>query len=257
MTAGQGFTLFCLPYAGAGAGVYGAWRGRMPRCIQLVALDLPGRGIRNAEPPAYDWRQLTQGVMDDIRRYRRSSFGLFGHSMGALLALEVAHAIRERHGEGPAWLGVSGCQAPLRRTPEFKWLTCRDEAVHEELRDLGGTPPELFENRDLLDLVTPVVRADFHLCGSYRRPDRAPLDCPMLVLGGTQDKISHPHDNLAAWSAETTGQCRVAMIEGGHFFVHEQIDATIAQVIASLSSAAGGIQPVSSQYSDLARSAPN
>jgi surfactin synthase thioesterase subunit len=230
------FTLFCMPYAGGGANVYRAWRRRLPPCIDLVALDLPGRGLRNAELPVHDWGQLINGVVADVQRHRHGPFGLFGHSMGALIAFEVAHAIRNREDQGPVWLGISACQAPSRRTPDLKWLASADQDVHEELHGLGGTPPELLANRDLLDLLTPVLRADFHLCGSYRRPERAPLCCPMLVLGGTRDEISHPYENLSAWSVETTGRCEVTMIEGGHFFIHEQPDGTVGQVVASLSS---------------------
>jgi surfactin synthase thioesterase subunit len=240
----QAFSLYCLPYAGAGAGMYSTWRARLPRSIDLIALHLPGRGIRSAEPPIHDWTRLTDVVMADIDRSRRGPFGLFGHSMGALIALEVAHAIRERWGESPAWLGVSACQAPSRRTPDLKWLTCRDHVVRDELCALGGTPPELLENGEMLDLLTPVLRADFHLCGSYRRPERAPLGCAMLVLGGTRDDISHPRENLTTWSAETTGPCQVTMIEGGHFFIHEQADATVGQVVASLSSVMRAIRPI-------------
>ena len=232
-------SLFCLPYAGAGAAVYRAWRHRMPACIELIAFDLPGRAIRHGEPPVSDWGQLIDVVVADAQRHVAEPFAIFGHSMGALVALELAHAIRARHGRSPIWLGVSGCQAPVRRKLDLKWLTCDDDAVREELRSLGGTSPELLENRDLLDLLVPALRADFHLCGSYRPPHREPLRCPMLVLGGTQDAISDPPDNLAAWSVETLGQCDVVMIEGDHFFIHDQVDAVLGQVFASLASAIG------------------
>jgi len=234
--------LFCLPYAGAGAAVYRAWRRPLPPCIDLVAFDLPGRGIRHGEPPLTDWRRLIDIVVADAQPQVAEPFAIFGHSMGALVALELAHAIRARHGRSPVWLGVSGCQAPARRKLDLKWLTCDDEAVCEELRALGGTPPELLENRDLLELLLPALRADFHLCGSYRPPQREPLRCPMLVLGGTRDGISDPSDNLTAWSVETLGRCDVAMIEGDHFFIHEQVDAVLERVVASLSSVAGAVR---------------
>jgi len=233
--------LFCLPYAGAGAAVYRAWRQRMPPCIELVAFDLPGRGIRHGELPLNDWRRLIDVVMADAQPHIAQPFAIFGHSMGALVALELAHAIRARNGRDPIWLGVSGCQAPARRKLDLKWLTCDDEDVCEELRSLGGTPPELLANRDLLELLLPALRADFHLCGSYRPPQRERLRCPMLVLGGTQDSISEPSDNLTAWSTETLGRCDVSMIEGDHFFIHEQADAVLERLVASLSSVVGAV----------------
>jgi len=250
--------LLCLPYAGAGAAVYRAWRQRLPPCIDLVAFDLPGRGIRHGEPPLNDWRRLIDVVVADAQPHVAGPFAIFGHSMGALVALELAHAIHARHGGSPIWLGVSGCQAPARRKLDLKWLTCDDEAVCEELRSLGGTPPELLENRDLLELLLPALRADFHLCGSYRPPQRERLRCPMLVLGGTRDSISDPSDNLAAWSVETLGRCDVAMIEGDHFFIHEQADAVLERVVASLSSVAGAVRsPPTRPFSAPGRSQPD
>ena len=234
--------LFCLPYAGAGAAVYRAWRQRMPPCIELIAFDLPGRGIRHREPPVSDWHRLIDDIVVDAQPHIAEPFAIFGHSMGALVALELAHAIRARHGRSPIWLGVSGCQAPARRKLDLRWLTCDDEAVCDELRSLGGTSPELLENRDLLELLLPALRADFHLCGSYRPPQRERLRCPMLVLGGTRDAISDPSDNLAAWSVETTGRCDVAMIDGDHFFIHEQADAVLGRVVGSLSSVVGAVR---------------
>jgi surfactin synthase thioesterase subunit len=234
--------LFCLPYAGAGAAVYRGWRQRMPPCIDLIAFDLPGRGLRHGEPPLSDWRRLTDVVVAQARPYLAEPFAIFGHSMGALIALELAHAIRAGHGRTAVWLGVSGCQAPVRRKLDLKWLACDDEAVCEELRCLGGTPRELMENRDLLDLLLPALRADFHLCGSYRAPRREPLDCPMLVLGGTQDRISDPVDNLAAWSVETRGPSDLVMIDGDHFFIHGQMDAVLGHIVTSLSRLAGAVQ---------------
>jgi surfactin synthase thioesterase subunit len=230
--------LFCLPYAGAGAAVYRAWRQCMPPCIDLIAFDLPGRGIGHGEAPVNDWRRLIDVVAADAQPQVAEPFAIFGYSMGALVALELAHAIRARHGRSPIWLGVSGCQAPARRELDLRWLTCDDAAACEELRSLGGTPPDLLENRDLLELLRPALRADFHLCGSYRSRQRERLRCPMLVLGGTQDRISDPSDNLAAWSAETAGRCEVAMIGGDHFFIHEQVDAVLERVVASLTAVA-------------------
>jgi len=250
--------LFCLPYAGGGAAVYRAWRQRMPPCIDLVAFDLPGRGIRHGEAPLNDWSPLIDAVVADVQPHVAAPFAIFGHSMGALVALELAHAIRTRHGSSPVWLGVSGCQAPARRKLDLKWLTCDDEAVCEELRSLGGTPPELLENRDLLELLLPALRADFHLCGSYRPPRREQLHCPMLVLGGTRDRISDPSENLAAWSVETLGRCEVAMIEGDHFFIHEQADAVLERVVASLSSVAGAVRSLPAKASPApAQSSPD
>lgn len=226
--------LICLPYAGAGAAVYRGWQRLMPHWVELVALDLPGRGLRQAEPAVWDWRELIDIVMSSLGRRIRTPLALFGHSMGALVAVELAHELRLRGGQAPVWVGVSGCVAPRRRELNLSWLDCSDERLIAELRSLGGTSPEVMGCRDLLDVILPTVRADFHLCGSYQPLDRTPLACPFLVLGGHSDPLSRPRDNLSAWSLETSGLCRVEMVHGGHFFVHESEAAVVALVASSL-----------------------
>jgi surfactin synthase thioesterase subunit len=232
--AGERVQLICLPYAGAGAAVYRGWQTLLPPWIDLIAPELPGRGLRQAEPAVQDWSELIDTVMAFVRPRLRAPLALFGHSMGALVAIELAHALRASGGPTPLWVGASGCVAPQRRKLDLSWRDCPDETLVAELRFLGGTPPEVLESRDLLDLVLPTIRADFHLCGSYRPVRRPPLDCPSLILGGTRDPISRPHDNLSAWSQETKGPCRLELIDGGHFFIHDNEASVVDLVISSL-----------------------
>lgn len=226
--------LICLPYAGAGAAVYRGWQALLPHWIELITPELPGRGLRQAEPVVQDWSKLIDIVMASVRPRLRAPLALFGHSMGALVAIELAHALRASGAPLPLWVGASGCVAPQRRKLDLSWRDCPDETLVAELRSLGGTPPEVLGSPDLLDLVLPTVRADFHLCGCYRPVRRPPLDCRLLVLGGVRDPISLPHDNLSAWSQETTGPCRVELIDGDHFFIHENEASVVDLVISSL-----------------------
>ncbi len=228
--------LLLLPYAGGGARIFRKWKVGLPTWLHPIPLNLPGRGPRHGEPPIREWPALTALLSDEARPYLDRPFALFGHSLGALIALELAHEFRERYGKNAVWLGVSGCIAPVRRRPEHKWLHCSEEEFLAEVRSLNGTPPELLENRDLLDLIMPVLRADFHLAGSYQPRTRARLAMPMLIAGGTRDKeVSVTPENLFAWGKETTGPCCVKMIDAGHFFIDTHRDELIAAVVAGLS----------------------
>src|SRR5262249_47912819 len=166
--------LICLPYAGAGAAAYRGWQGLFPHWIELIPLDLPGRGLRQVERALDDWHELIDVVMKTVRARVTGPLALFGHSMGALVAIEVAHALRASDAPAPLWIGASGCVAPRRRERDLTWLDCSEQRLVAELRSLGGTPPEVLDCRDLLDLVLPTVRADFHLCGSYQPARRTP-----------------------------------------------------------------------------------
>jgi surfactin synthase thioesterase subunit len=237
-TSAQALTLFCLPYAGGSAAVYREWQQRLPAWIRLVPLHMPGRGVRHAMRALHTWPELLDLLLDDAAPHLGAPFAIFGHSMGALIGFEFAHAIRKRHGVEPAWLGVSACKAPRRRQRELYWLSCPESEFIDEVRSLNGMPEELLANREFMELVLPFLRADFHLCGSYAYAQRASLDCPLLVLGGTHDReIAQEPGNLAAWSLETCGDFEQHAIDADHFFINTHRDAVIELVVSSLARA--------------------
>jgi surfactin synthase thioesterase subunit len=234
-----GVSLFCLPYAGAGAGIYRRWPMRLPHDIETVALNLPGRGARYGEPAVCDWGRLVDILLADMTPRLDRPFAFFGHSMGALVALELAHEVRRRHGRTPVWFCASGCRAPAHRRPDTHWLDCPEDILIEKLRTLNGTPAEFLENREMLDLMLPALRADFHLCGTYRPVRRLPLDCPLLVLCGRDDHdVASPREQLTDWAAEASGPFRIEMMPGGHFFLDADGPATIEQAVEGLGEAA-------------------
>jgi surfactin synthase thioesterase subunit len=231
--------LLLLPHAGGSAAAFRDWLTRMPTWVRPVSINLPGRGIKYSEPPLTRWASLIDEVMCSIEPYLGERIAIFGQSMGALVGIELAHAIRQRHGRSPVWLGISACIAPARRVRELKWLRASNDEVLAELDRLGGTPRDMLENLKLLELLLPTIRADFHLCGTYARESRSPLDCPLLVLAGVNDEISTVQENVLAWSDETSGRCRIEMIAGGHFFIETARDAVIDLIVADLASVEG------------------
>lgn len=234
----DGVTLFCLPYAGGSAAIYRAWPGRVPSWLKLMPLHMPGRSVRHAIPPVHRWPELLDLLVEDMQPHLDRPFAIFGHSLGALVGFELAHAVRERYGWVPLWLGVSACKAPLRCEPKLNRLTCPEPEFLAEVRSLEGMPDELLDNREFMDLVLPFLRADFHLSGSYPdqlRQSRLPLACPIMALGGTADaEIADDPQNLSAWAAETTGRFLVREIPAGHFFIDTHRDAVIDFVVEDL-----------------------
>jgi surfactin synthase thioesterase subunit len=228
------FNLLLLPYAGAGGQIYRDWRAALPSWINPILVDLPGHGRRYSEQALCHWTSLIDILSGEILPHLDRPFGIFGHSMGALVALELAHVVRWRYQKTLSWFCASGCVAPSRRTSELKWLDCSGAEIIEELRELGGTSPDVLDNRELLELMVPVLRADFHLCGSYLPPQRPPLPSTFLVRGGTDDELSHPLSNLSDWSDETSAAFRLEMIDGGHFFVDTNRDSVIRVVVDDL-----------------------
>ncbi|WP_237719768.1 thioesterase II family protein [Herbaspirillum sp. CF444] len=230
--------LFCLPYAGASAAVFREWRSKLPAWINPIALHLPARGVRQQMAPLHQWPALIDLLVADVTPHLDRPFAIFGHSMGALIAVELAHAIRQRRQQSLLLLCASGCEAPSRRQWNDGWLSSSREALLAELQGLNGTLGDLLMNDEFMALVLPMIRADFHLCGTYRRRDRAPLASQLLVLAGTQDK---PHlrdpELLRCWWSEVSGACRTEIVNGDHFFINSHRQEVIDHLVAALSDA--------------------
>lgn len=231
--------LFLFPYAGASATVYREWPAAFDARCELVALQLPGRGSRLAEPAHVDHRILVEEVADAVRDGAQDApFAFFGHSMGALLAHRVACEFARRGLPQPQCLFLSGRKAPhlpVARTPVAHMS---DDDFVAELRRLDGTPPALLENAELMRLLLPTVRADFTLLDRWHRdaPERPPaaaLTVPIHALAGRADPHCTPAE-AAQWRHYTRGPFEALTYDGGHFFVHGDRRRLVADVRARL-----------------------
>lgn len=249
----QSITLYCLPYAGGAAAIYRDWPRVAPSWLRIEPLHLPGRGVRHHEPLIPDWSTLIDRLSKDLQAATEQPYALFGHSLGALIAFELAHELQRRTGSEPYWLGVAGCVAPRHHVPRTDWLTCAEHNVIEKLRSFEQTAPELLANREFVELILPVMRNDFHLYGSWRAPQagaRTPLRCPLHVFGGTRDDDTRDVSTLDAWRDETHGRFGRSMFDGGHFFINSHRTNLIDTIALSVSNALShrtrvDIQPVS------------
>ena len=223
-------TLLCLPYSGASAMVYSRWRRKLPEWLQLQPVELPGRGARFDEPLHTDMRALAMQLARELRPTLKAPYALFGHSLGALMACELAHAFRALGCPEPVALFASGTAAPTMRADYDRGFAepKTDAELIEQLRTLNGTSEEVLANEELMSLTLPVLRADFLLCGRFQPVQRPLLKCPVHVLGGKADKATT--EQLIGWSKETQGSFSVDMLAGGHFFIHEH-EAKVLRVI--------------------------
>ncbi|MCS3473074.1 surfactin synthase thioesterase subunit [Pseudomonas sp. JUb42] len=214
--------LFCLPYSGASAMLYSRWRRVLPEWLSVQPVELPGRGARLREALQTDMQALARQLAQEILPRLDRPYALFGHSLGALLAFEMAHVLREAGAPLPVALIASGTAAPTRREDYEQGFSVpkSDEELKADLRDLQGTPEEVLENQELMELTLPILRADFLMCGLYRYRARPPLQCPLHVLGGKDDRASQ--EQLIAWQLESDANFSLDMLPGGHFFIHEQ-----------------------------------
>ena len=212
--------LFCLPYAGGGAAIYRDWGRELSEALELRAVQLPGRGWRLNEPPSTDLTALASDIAGAIEPLADRPFALFGHSMGAWLALLVARHLEQR-GLEPMALLVSGRQAPSLGCTQPPLSHLDDEAFVAEVQlRYGGIPSEILADRDILMLLLPSLRADIRALEHYLHESGPRVHCPIVALGGEDDPLV-PVDHLAPWATETVGPFQVETFPGDHFYFRD------------------------------------
>lgn len=227
--------LFCLPYAGGAASIYRTWPQHLPADIELCAIQLPGRENRIRERPFTNAIELVQALLPALLPALDKPFALFGHSMGSLIAYELAQQLRSQ-GRTPTHLLVSGRRAPVLPDPETLLHTLpSDTAFLNELqRRYNNLPAVIFEDIELRELFVPLLRADFTLVETYQYAEQPALSCPLVALGGADDPRASPVE-LQAWQALTQASFTLRMFQGDHFYFNQQplpLLQTLAQILS-------------------------
>jgi medium-chain acyl-[acyl-carrier-protein] hydrolase len=236
---GARLRLFCFPYAGGSAAIYRQWPQQLPPTIEVLPAHLPGRQGRLRESPPTRIDPLVEGIADAIRPLLDIPYAFFGHSMGATVAYELARTLRGAGAGEPAHLFVSGRRPPHVQSTEAPTYNLPDAELIEEVRRLEGTPPEVLDHPELMQLLLPLLRADFEVIETYSYTPGPPLTCPVTAFGGLRD-AELGREQLEGWREHTTGRFAVKMFEGGHFFIHEAARPLLDTIARELSGAAAG-----------------
>jgi medium-chain acyl-[acyl-carrier-protein] hydrolase len=211
----RGIRLFCFPAAGTGAAFYAPWRSVLGGDVALCAVRPPGRESRASEAPFTDVRFLVEAAESELRPLLRRPYAVFGHCSGSLLAFEFVQRVRFVGGPLPIALLVSAQAAPNQRQ-EYRRRSV-DELSRPELldrlREIGIADEEVLASDDLVDLLEPMVRADFALADGYRFAGYPPLPVPITAFGdAVADRDGHRFAVLAAWRSHTTSAFRLRLL---------------------------------------------
>jgi len=210
--AAGGLRLFCFPHAGGGGAAFKSWAGSLPRSIAVV----PMRPYTPDRPD--NMAGLVAALYDSVQSYLDEPFAFFGHSMGAVVAFELARLLRRRNRPAPRMLVASGARAPQFRRGHLPPPEPTEAEFVEALRRLQGTPREVLDNPKLLQLILPALREDAAIYRNYIYGEEPPLDFPIHAYGGAEDpNVSRTH--LEAWAQQTTAAFAVHIFPGGHFYL--------------------------------------
>ncbi|MFR9721931.1 thioesterase II family protein [Streptomyces sp. MS19] len=223
--------LLCLPHAGGAASFWHPFSHDLAATADVLAVQYPGRQDRLREPPLPTVPALADALYPAVLALADRPLAFLGHSMGAVLAFEIARRLEREDGITPAALFASGRRAPGTHRTETVHL--RDDAAFlAELRTLAGTDPRVLGSDELLRIVLPAIRADYRAIETYRYVPGPPLSCPLHILTGTDDpRVSAPEAD--AWRELTTGPFTLRRYPGGHFFLTEH-QAAITRTITTV-----------------------
>jgi medium-chain acyl-[acyl-carrier-protein] hydrolase len=221
--------LFCLPYAGGSAAIYQEWQKQVAPQFQICAVELPGRGWRSTESLPLSIHALAHEIASSLHAHGETPFALFGHSMGARIAYEIARNLEAAGNRSLSCLIVSGSRAPFLPKVEPAFSNLSDSVFLDHIRQLNGTPPEIFADADLMSVVLPILRSDFKICEEYDLKEKHVLRIPITVLAGEEDTDISIAD-VEAWGTLTTERFETLKFPGDHFFIKSSEAAVVSAV---------------------------
>jgi medium-chain acyl-[acyl-carrier-protein] hydrolase len=223
-----------FPYAGRSGTMFRSWAALMPDGVELCGVNLPGRESRFAEFLPSSLHELAGSIAAVLRPVLDTTpTAFFGHSLGGLLAFEVSRRLRSAGLYQPHHLVVSGCRPPHLPRAGAAVASMSDDQLIAELRRLNGTTEEILGNPAALELLLPVLRADFGLADDYVCPAGDPLPCPITALTGAGDPETDAAE-LARWSEQTTAAFVLRTFPGDHFFLESARPLVAAAALQTL-----------------------
>ncbi|MED4445710.1 thioesterase II family protein [Bacillus thuringiensis] len=216
--------LFCLPYAGGSRAIYHDWKNHLHPSIQIVPIELKGRGQRFLEVFYESLEEAVDDIFENIKdKIRNDDFAIYGHSMGGLLAFELYYKLSKLNSNKPKHIFFSGYRAPSVIRERENIYTLPDYEFMKKVMELGGTSEELMKNKDLLEIYLPIIRSDFMITETYNYEEREEkIACDISILNGKQDTTNLK--DILTWKNHGCGEFKVYNLEGNHFFINNNVE---------------------------------
>ncbi|ALG10940.1 thioesterase II family protein [Kibdelosporangium phytohabitans] len=219
-------TLVCLPFAGVGASFFHPWSVAASDRLRVVAPQLPGRERRIDEEPYRDVHAAVDGLLHDLLgQLPGGRVALFGHSLGAVLAYELAHRLVNLPGVEVVRLFASGSTEPHTPRPGRATGLDDDEFV-DRVRQFAGFSDEALDDEEMRELILPTLRADVQMHESYVPSTELPLPAPVTALRGDSDELVSA-DQAAGWAKATSKDFTFTELPGGHMYLTTSAPAVV------------------------------
>lgn len=226
--------LFTFHYAGGSASIFRPWVQDINSSIEIISIQLPGRETRFTETPFYDLKSLIEDLLKNFPIYFDKPFIFFGHSIGSFISFEFARILRRKKYPLPQHLIISGARAPHLPLRRKKLHNLPEKEFVSELFSYNGIPSALLEDKDILNLFIPMIRADFTVSETYHYIEEDSLKCPISAFGGTEDPYVS-REEISSWQSHTTAAFNPYFFKGDHFFFtkdsYQEVVHTVGKII--------------------------
>ena len=217
-------SLFCIPYSGGSASIYYKWRMELLKNVNLVPLEPAGRGARIRQPLCRSMEDAIEDLYQQfITRYDGGEYAIFGHSLGGLMAFELVHYILQQGHKMPTVIFFSGSRPPDRTHDDEILHTLPDSEFMQEIAKLGGMSGDVFRNKELMDIFTPIIKNDYRLFEQYNYQTKARLlSCPVVLLHGDADSLV-ALEELPHWEKFSDKETKTIIFsQADHFFIDKK-----------------------------------
>lgn len=232
MSNAQSFTLFCIPCAGSSSAMYNSWDDELLEGVQINKIELAGRGRRFSVPLKHDYVTAIEDVYSQLPAILPARFAIFGHSMGGLLAYGICQKLLADNRTLPEYVFISACASPTKRNhSRFENLESK-QALINDLKSQGGTPKEVFNHPDLLEIVISIFSADISICRSFKYEQNHKLPIRFEIIAGRDDAITAAEKS--AWADISSYPINETWFEGGHFYLQEHKRALLKHISHTL-----------------------
>lgn len=218
--------LYCLPYAGGNASIYSSFKGQIGDEIELVAIQLPGRSERMFEEAFTDMDALVETIYRQISSTLHEPFAFCGYSMGGVIAYALTKKIEAYSQYRPEFTIISATK-PIDLLNQNRKHMLDDKALIEMLKTYKASPDAVLESKELMDLLLPTIRADYKLIETYKAPMGKRLETPLILFNSEEDMSK---ETICAWQKYFKYDAKYISFEGGHFFIHSQLNKMINEI---------------------------